>query len=151
MDCAEEVAVLKRAVGPVVGGEDLLAFDVLNGRMTVAPRERRLPAAAILSAVRATGMRAERWRDGRPSPDDAARWTRHARPVMTVISGLSLVAGLVVAAVAAGGIGNALGSEGMGVTHPVPTSARFLYTIAHRRRWLVCRAESLVRHPEPAS
>ena len=36
MDCAEEVAVLKQAVGPAVGGADRLAFDVLNGRMTVA-------------------------------------------------------------------------------------------------------------------
>ena len=36
LDCAEEVAVLKREIGPLVGGEDRLAFDVLNGRMTVA-------------------------------------------------------------------------------------------------------------------
>ena len=35
LDCAEEVAVLRRAVGPLVGGADNLAFDVLNGRMTV--------------------------------------------------------------------------------------------------------------------
>lgn len=26
MDCADEVAVLKRAVGPIVGGEDRLSF-----------------------------------------------------------------------------------------------------------------------------
>lgn len=36
LDCAEEVAVLKREVGPVVGGADRLGFDILNGRMTVA-------------------------------------------------------------------------------------------------------------------
>ncbi len=35
LDCAEEVAILKREVGPLVGGEDRLAFDVLNGRMMV--------------------------------------------------------------------------------------------------------------------
>ena len=35
LDCAEEVAVLRREVGPLVGGADNLAFDVLNGRMTV--------------------------------------------------------------------------------------------------------------------
>ena len=28
LDCAEEVAVLKREIGPLVGGEDRLAFDV---------------------------------------------------------------------------------------------------------------------------
>ena len=31
LDCAEEVAVLKQAIGPLVGGADRLAFDVLNG------------------------------------------------------------------------------------------------------------------------
>src|SRR5690606_31307287 len=35
MDCADEVTILKRAVGPVVGGEDKLAFDILNAKMTV--------------------------------------------------------------------------------------------------------------------
>ena len=28
MDCAEEVAVLRQEVGPVVGGTDNLAFDL---------------------------------------------------------------------------------------------------------------------------
>lgn len=37
LDCAEEVAVLRRTVGPVVGGEEHLAFDVLRGKMTVLP------------------------------------------------------------------------------------------------------------------
>ena len=40
LDCAEEVALLKQAVAPLVGGADRLAFDVLNGRMTVAASER---------------------------------------------------------------------------------------------------------------
>ena len=35
LDCAEEVAALKRAVGPVVGGAERLGFDVLAGKMTV--------------------------------------------------------------------------------------------------------------------
>jgi Cd2+/Zn2+-exporting ATPase len=51
LDCAEEVAVLKQAVGPLVGGADRLAFDVLNGRMTVADDTRNVPDEAILKAV----------------------------------------------------------------------------------------------------
>ena len=35
MDCAEEVAAVKREIAPVVGGEDCLAFDILNGKMNV--------------------------------------------------------------------------------------------------------------------
>ena len=56
LDCAEEVAVLKQAVGPLVGGADRLAFDVLNGRMTVAANEREVADEAIFKAIAATGM-----------------------------------------------------------------------------------------------
>ena len=37
MDCADEVAILKREVGPLVGGEERLLFDLLAGRMTAEP------------------------------------------------------------------------------------------------------------------
>ncbi|MEX2576463.1 MAG: hypothetical protein WD382_07440 [Halofilum sp. (in: g-proteobacteria)] len=46
LDCAEELAILKREVGPVVGGEDRLSFDPMNGRMMV------LPEAADVSPAR---------------------------------------------------------------------------------------------------
>jgi len=35
LDCAEEVSILNRVVGPEVGGTEYLAFDVINARMTV--------------------------------------------------------------------------------------------------------------------
>ena len=35
MDCAEEVDVLRREIGPLVGGESYLAFDSLHGRVSV--------------------------------------------------------------------------------------------------------------------
>ena len=44
LDCAEEVAILKRQLGPATGEENLL-FDVLRGRLTVrgpVPEEREL-------------------------------------------------------------------------------------------------------------
>jgi len=37
LDCAEEVAILKNAIGPIAGGSDKLVFDILNGRMTLLP------------------------------------------------------------------------------------------------------------------
>ena len=73
LDCAEEVAVLKREIGPLVGGEDRLAFDVLNGRMTVAEDARHVPDRDITAAVKRTGMSASRWEPGR---DDG--WRRRA-------------------------------------------------------------------------
>ena len=53
MDCAEEVAVLKREIGPLVGGEERVAFDILKARMTVddAPlTDRRRDPTAVASA-----------------------------------------------------------------------------------------------------
>ena len=58
LDCAEEVAVLQRAVGPVVGGEAHLAFDILNGTMTVRLAQETVSEAAVRQAVARTGMEA---------------------------------------------------------------------------------------------
>ncbi|MDD9976983.1 MAG: hypothetical protein OXQ30_04485 [Boseongicola sp.] len=52
LDCAEEVATLRRGVGPLVGGEDKLAFDVLNGRMMVLKDAEQISADAVREAVR---------------------------------------------------------------------------------------------------
>lgn len=60
LDCAEEVAMLKKAVGPLVGGAERLAFDIWNGRMTIADNENEIDDAAVLGAVAATGMSAVR-------------------------------------------------------------------------------------------
>ena len=51
MDCAEEIATLRREVGPVVGGEAKLGFDLLRGRMTVAADMKSVPDSAIVTAV----------------------------------------------------------------------------------------------------
>jgi hypothetical protein len=56
LDCAEEVAVLQRAVGPVVGGEAHLAFDILNRTMTVDLAQETVSEAAVRQAVARTGM-----------------------------------------------------------------------------------------------
>src|SRR6476619_742163 len=76
MDCAEEVAILKRAVGPVVGGDDRLAFDVLNGRMIVAGAVDARLRLAVVDAVRATGMRAEPWQRERAVAAASRSWVR---------------------------------------------------------------------------
>jgi copper chaperone CopZ len=54
MDCAEEVAILKREVGPLVGGESRLSFDILKARMTVEAPE--VADGAILQAVERTEL-----------------------------------------------------------------------------------------------
>ena len=64
MDCADEVAVLKQAVGPLVGGAERLAFDVLNGKMTVSEAAKTVPNQDIVRAIAATGMSAVAWDKG---------------------------------------------------------------------------------------
>ncbi|MDP8205461.1 MAG: heavy-metal-associated domain-containing protein [Candidatus Electryonea clarkiae] len=61
MDCAEEVAVLKRTLGPVTGGEQNLNFDVLQGKMTIIQSDNPLEILKIQAAVSKTGMRAIPW------------------------------------------------------------------------------------------
>ena len=60
LDCAEEVAILNKAVGPEVGGTDHLAFDVLNGRMIILEGARSIPDDRIVEIVAETGMSADR-------------------------------------------------------------------------------------------
>jgi Zn2+/Cd2+-exporting ATPase len=126
LDCAEEVAILKRAVGPLAGGEERLAFDVLRGKMTVLPApagDAAVPSfEAVSTAVAATGMRAEPWSRAR-APEGF--WRRHRRSVSVAASGLLLAAGFAVHALAAGGPLAAFAGEGA-----VPPPARLLYLAA---------------------
>lgn len=129
MDCAEEVAILKRAVGPLVGSADQLSFDVLSGKMVVESAD-GVPDANILAAVRRTGMRAEPWAPTRPAdaPGAAARSTR---TWLTGTSGVLLAAGFILHAWLAGGLSEAFGSEGLSATtDEVPVPARIAYALS---------------------
>jgi Cd2+/Zn2+-exporting ATPase len=105
MDCAEEVAVLKREVGPVVGGEDRLSFDILKAKMTVAAPQ--VAEGEILKAVERTGMRAQVWAEASGRAEPEGFWLRRGRMVMTAASGLALLAGFA-----------------------LPLASRFLYALA---------------------
>lgn len=67
LDCKNEVASLKREVGPMVGSDAWLSFDVGKGLMTVAPHE-RANAEAVVEKVRRTGMTASLVSSGASSP-----------------------------------------------------------------------------------
>lgn len=89
LDCAEEVAVLKREVGPVVGGEDRLAFDILNARMIVTAGPDGVAPENVVAAVARTGMRAEPWRADEVGEEGLDFWARRGRTILTVASGLA--------------------------------------------------------------
>lgn len=126
MDCADEIAILRREVGPVAGGEDQLAFDLLRGKMIVSGDA---PADEITSAVSRAGMRAERWTDVAPEAGPLSFWQRRGRTALTVVSGVFTIAGFVSHVVLAGGIDAAVGSEGLGLSHHVPLPTIVLYAV----------------------
>ena len=94
LDCAEEVAVLKRDVGPVVGGEDRLAFDILNARMIVNAGPDEVAPEKVVAAVARTGMRAEPWGQDEVGEKGLGFWARRGRTIFTVTSGAAALIGV---------------------------------------------------------
>jgi len=132
MDCAEEVAALNRAVGPVVGGEERLQFDVLRGRMRVLASPDEVSVEEVRKAVARTGMRAEPWSDEREGVGAESFWARRGRTVLTALSGLLTLGGFALHAASAGGpvaaftgIDPATGAE-----TAIPLAAKVLYLVA---------------------
>ncbi|HLO65612.1 MAG TPA: cation-translocating P-type ATPase [Holophaga sp.] len=118
--CAEETAALRRELGPLVGGEERLTFDLLQGRMNVSGDE--ATPEAICQAVARTGMRAEPWAAEAPE--------RPALDPRTL--GTALAGGLILGALAAHASGGAgwLRALGLGGEAPVPALPRMLYGMA---------------------
>ena len=81
MCCVEEVRVLRAALGPLVGNQDNLSFDLLNGKMrvpaSIAPND-------VIAIVLSTGMGAEIWANSPPSPI-----LSHHRLLQIILVGLS--------------------------------------------------------------
>lgn len=121
LDCAEEVAILRRAVGPVVGGEENLRFDVLRGRMTVEKAPAGVGEEAVRRAVRDTGMEAVPWSETRREPEGF--WQRRGRSVLCALSGLALCLGAAVHAFVAGGVLEAFRAE-------APWTAIWIYAVS---------------------
>jgi Cd2+/Zn2+-exporting ATPase len=130
MDCAEEVDVLRREVGPLVGGESRLTFDILRGKMRVQAHSASV--SDIIRVVGKTGMQAELWmeeREAERSPDAKVTF-RNGRSIVTVSSGALTLAGFLVHGMLSGNFVEAFGSEGLGQVHHVPLVARLIYLVA---------------------
>ncbi|MDM4015095.1 heavy metal translocating P-type ATPase [Roseiconus lacunae] len=117
MDCAEEVTLLKRELLPVVKNEERLGFDVLNGKLIVDLSGTDVTEGDVLAAIERTGLRSEHWRDRSETTDDQSFWQQHQRSILTTVSGLFGLVGLVIQL--------ALGGE----TESVPISSIVFYSI----------------------
>lgn len=101
MDCAEEVATLKKELGPMPGVQEL-RFDIFNAKMTVDYTEGKLTPDDLKVAVRRIGMRAEPWSEKTESLQPPTFWTRRGRSLLTTASGVLTAIGFVTHGLAAG-------------------------------------------------
>lgn len=151
LDCAEEVAVLRREVGPLVGGADNLAFDVLNGRMTVLDEALPVSAEEIRQAVRRTGMTAVEWRADEKGVRDESNRHRRQQVWLTSLSGLFVAAGFVIHIWLAGGLAEAIrllaGHDGEAV--PLPEMGAYALAIAFGIRFVIVKAWYAARGLRP--
>jgi Cd2+/Zn2+-exporting ATPase len=123
LDCMEEVTALKREVGPLVGGENQLAFDIFHARMTVFDLPPGTSPQAVVKAVKRAGLKAQLVIDRMPSANTNEHfWPKYRRTLLTILSGLALVGGFVAQAAYA---------RTLVLEHaPMPTPAKLLFTIA---------------------
>lgn len=96
MDCAEEVSSLKRELVPLLNDEERLRFDLLNGKLTVDLTSLNLTTTDVLTAIVRTGLRAEVWSIEQGAERATSFWQHHQRTVSTTVSGLMVLAGLLV-------------------------------------------------------
>ena len=128
MDCAEEVASLKREVAPLAGGEANLSFNLLKGTMTLAASAPPIAPEVVLEAVGRAGLQAEIWigpvRDSAQAKGPADR----KRLILTATSGLFTAAGFLVH-LTIGGLAQALGGETGGAHVVTPSLPIALYLL----------------------
>lgn len=128
MDCAEETTALRRELGPLVGGEERLGFDLLTGKLSVEVDPAGPTPAEILAGIERTGLRGEPWLD--QAPADEQGWSRHSRSPVAAASGVFLLFGFGAHLTGPEGLEGVFGVEGPGDIHHVPALARALYALA---------------------
>lgn len=141
MDCADEIAALKREVGPLVG-EDNLAFDLLNGRMSIDMTPDAALETRVEKAVVRAGLRAEPWTEGGTS--EAARAEGRRKQVqswLTTASGVFTALGFAVHAWIGGGVIAAFeaGEHALGST-PLPSIVLYAVAVLCAARYVAPKA-----------
>lgn len=91
LDCAEEVNILKRAVGSREGVVDL-SFDILNAKMVVTFDPSLVNGEKVIAWVKEAGMEASFWEE-RQALEKTTFWGKYSRFIMALLSGLFLFLG----------------------------------------------------------
>ena len=148
LDCADEVAILSKVVGPEVGGSEHLAFDVINGRMTILEGAKPLGDDKIIKIVGSTGMSAKMWNAESAEADQAEHFARQR--LFTGLSGGLWAAGFLYHIVETGAGGALRLFSGHGETSmPLIEMGLFLLAVVFGA-WLVApKAWSAARRLSP--
>ncbi|MCX5768992.1 MAG: heavy metal translocating P-type ATPase [Candidatus Hydrogenedentes bacterium] len=149
MDCAEEVTALKRLVGPVVGGEDRLDFNILAGKMTVQADSPDITVQAIQQAVRSAGLDAVVWEDFKAQQagvQSGSFLDLHGRAVSCAASFVLLVIGFLIHALSEGSLAAATAED-----HRFPLAAILFYaaSVVVGARYIAPRALKAARQLRP--
>lgn len=132
MCCGEEIDLLRTEVGPLVGGEDGLSFDLLEGKMTVGSRLDSEGVEKVVAAVARTGMEAVPW-NGECSTGvcalEGSILERHGRLLSCAASGILMIAALAAEAFYRGNLLEAL-AESRGAEGGPHIAAIVLYAAA---------------------
>ena len=91
LDCAEEIKILRKAVGKKKGVKDL-SFDVLNAKMAVTFDPSLVSSQKVIEWVKGAGMEAFVWEE-RQKHEKKGFWKRHGRLIMAAFSGFFLCLG----------------------------------------------------------
>nr|WP_282128487.1 cation-translocating P-type ATPase [Roseobacter litoralis] len=127
LDCVEEVSILSKVVGPKLGGAEHLAFDVINGRMTVLESADQISDSQILDLVASTGMTARAWDADNASADQASYLAK--QKWFTILSGGFWAAGFLWHIIETG-MGGALGLFAGHGEAPMPLVEAGLFAVA---------------------
>ena len=151
MDCGDEVAVLKSEVGPIVGGDGKLSFDLINGRMSVAGNPDAAVLAQVEKAVARTGMHAEPWTEGSTEGSAAEERRRRTQSFLTVASGVFAALGFAYHAWEAGSIVAAVSEtpDPAAAGVPWPAIAAYALSILCAVRYVAPKALLAARRVRP--
>ncbi|HQR43987.1 MAG TPA: hypothetical protein PLX97_14930, partial [Gemmatales bacterium] len=131
LDCAEEITLLNAEVGPLVGGQQNLSFDLLNQQMTIHRSDGvSVDSAAVVNAVNRLGMKAQEVSSSPSAKPFDHDQHRRKITILTMACGLLALAGFGIHVVQGGGLRSVFASEGPGAMEVVPVLARILYVLS---------------------
>lgn len=93
LDCAAEISALEREVGPLAGGADKLAFNLIRGEMTVLDSALPVSTNDVKKAVARAGLTAE---EQGTASDNQGPENSHQRyrTLFTALSGIGVLKGI---------------------------------------------------------